>query len=350
MDIFLNQPKVCCISDLHIGVHQNSTQWHDITRQWAQWLTRELKDKDIRDIIISGDFFHYRDEIAVNTIHFVTEILDLWRDFNIIMVVGNHDAYYKDRSDVNSLSVLNGWDNITVISDPTHIKLLGKDVMFCPWGTQLEQIHSADVIFGHFEIQSFKQNMYKICSDGFNASDILKKTNLAISGHFHLRDERIYKNGTILYLGNPFQMDFGDVESIKGYYILDFNDLTYEFTENKISPNHKKILLSELVAIGSLTDDVRQEFNNNFIKFIVDKNVSSDEMDIILQKLFTLNPISINVDYAANFNKYKLDDETIHDFSGIDVVRAIEEFINLIEIDNKKEVIKYTTSLYRRCT
>ena len=146
-DIFLNQSNVCCVSDIHIGVHQNSSQWHDITRDWAKWLRAELNRKQITDIIISGDFFHYRDEVAVNTIHFATEILQLWKDFNIIMVVGNHDAYYKDRSDVNSLSVLNGWDNITVISTPTCVNLLGKKVMFCPWGTQLNEIEKSDVIF-----------------------------------------------------------------------------------------------------------------------------------------------------------------------------------------------------------
>ena len=65
MDIFLNNPRVCCISDIHIGVHQNSNQWHEITIEWANWLAEELRSKDITDIIISGDFFHYRDEIAV---------------------------------------------------------------------------------------------------------------------------------------------------------------------------------------------------------------------------------------------------------------------------------------------
>ena len=68
----LNNSKVCCVSDIHIGVHQNSTQWHDIAINWARWLRDELKSKDISDIIISGDVFHYRDEIAVNTIHFVS--------------------------------------------------------------------------------------------------------------------------------------------------------------------------------------------------------------------------------------------------------------------------------------
>ena len=349
MDIFLNNPRVCCISDIHIGVHQNSNQWHEITIEWANWLAEELRSKDITDIIISGDFFHYRDEIAVNTIHFVTNVLNAWKDFNIVMLVGNHDAYYKDRSDVNSLSILDGWKNITIISEPEQALLFGKKAMFCPWGTEDKEIKKSDVIFGHFEIQNFKQTSFKVCSNGMQSGSLLNKSNLIISGHFHIRDERTYDNGTILYLGNPYQMDFGDVDSIKGYYILDFNTMKYEFTENTISPCHKRINLSDLVKIGSLTKEVRQEFKNNFIKFIIDKNISPDEVDIILRKFAALNPISVTVDYAVNFDKYKLDESNIYDFSGIDVVTAIEEFINLIDIENKKEVIDYTTSLYKRC-
>ena len=349
MNLFLNNSKVCCISDVHIGVHQNSSLWHDITLKWAQWLADDLRSKDVNDIIISGDFFHYRDEIAVNTMHFVTNVLSLWKDFNIIMLVGNHDAYYKDRSDVNSLAILDGWSNITVISELTSATLFGKNIVFCPWGVPADKIPSCDLMFGHFEIQNFKQTSFKVCSGGVRASELLDKSSLIISGHFHIRDERQYDNGTILYLGNPYQMDFGDVGSIKGYYILDFNTLKYEFTENTLSPRHHKIHLSELAKIGCIDDNIRSQFNNNFIKFIIDKNISPDEVDIVLKRFAALNPVAVNVDYAVNFDKYKLDESNIYDFSGIDVVTAIEEFINLIDIDNKKEVIKYTTSLYRRC-
>ena len=109
-----------------------------------------LKKQKIQDIIISGDFFHYRDEIAVNTIHFATNILDIWKDFSIIMLVGNHDAYYKDKSEVNSLAILSGWPNITVIETITTVPLFGKQVTFCPWGTKLTEMPTSDIIFGHF--------------------------------------------------------------------------------------------------------------------------------------------------------------------------------------------------------
>ncbi len=84
-------------------------------------------------------------------------------------------------------------------------------------------------MFGHFEIQSFKMNQYKVCTEGIKSRDLLKHSPLVITGHFHLRDERKYRDGTILYLGNPFQMDFGDVDSSKGYYILDIKNSDYKF-------------------------------------------------------------------------------------------------------------------------
>ena len=144
-------------------------------------------------------------------------------------------------------------------------------------------------------------------------------------------------------------MDFGDVNQIKGYYILDFETLDYKFTENTISPKHEKVYLSELVKLGKITDTVRSRFKQNFIKFIIDKNISPDEVDIVLNKFSSLNPMSVNVDYAVNYSKYKIDESNIHDFSGIDVETAIKEFVDLMDIDNKKEVVDYTLHLYRKC-
>ena len=252
-EITIKNSKVCCIADLHIGVHQNSIFWHETALKWAQWLKEELNNKDIKDIFILGDLYHYRDEIAVNTIHVVNQILNLWSEFNIVILVGNHDSFYKDRSDVNSLSILDGWRNILVISEPTTYTILGKTATFLPWGASLKDIGKSDILFGHLEIESFKMNSHKHCDHGIKTSDLLKKADLIMTGHFHLRDERKYDKKTILYVGNPFEMDFGDTGSTKGYYVLDASNLTYEFFENPVSPKHKKLTITELLNFKSLS-------------------------------------------------------------------------------------------------
>ena len=343
------QQHVCCVSDIHVGVHQNSSMWHDITLQWGAWLRDELRVHGIKDILVCGDLFHYRDEIAVNTIHIVNELLKLWKDFNIVILAGNHDSFYKDRVDVNSLSILNGWNNITVVDTPTSVRCFNRDLMFCPWGTSAVEIQESDIIFGHFEIMSFKMNHFKTCTEGISSSQLLEKTDLVITGHFHHRDERHYPDGDILYLGNPFQMDFGDVGTTKGYYLLDIPKGEYTYYENKISPTHHKIKLSDLAAVGYVSKKYTKILKNNIIRLMIDLHIMPDEIEVILQEFSKSTPRMLNVEHNITFNNFGIsDDNDEYDLSGVDIATAIEEFVGLLDIDDSSQVLEYTLDLYKK--
>jgi DNA repair exonuclease SbcCD nuclease subunit len=348
-ELNIRTDKVCCIADLHIGVHQNSIFWHETALSWAAWLKKELLAKGIKDIFILGDLYHYRDEIAVNTIHVVNQILKLWADFNIVIIVGNHDAFYKDRSDINSLSILDGWKNILVISEAVTYTVLGKEVSFLPWGADVRSIKKSDVLFGHLEIESFKMNSHKHCDHGMKTSDLLAKADLIMTGHFHLRDERKYDKQTIIYVGNPFEMDFGDTGSTKGYYILDFNNLNYTFYENKLSPKHKKVTLTDLMTFKSLSaTEVKDTVNNNIIKLIVDKKITSDNIELLIQKISTHKPFNLSVDYTLYNDSITVNEDQAYDLSGVDMSKAIEEFVTLLDIEKKSDVSRYCLDLYKR--
>lgn len=341
--------QVCCISDIHIGVHQNSQLWLDICDDWGDWLVSELTKQGIRDIIICGDLFHYRDEIAVNTIHHVTDFLHKFDNFNIIMLVGNHDAYYKDRSDVNSMSILSGWGNICVVDKEVYTHQHGDNrLAFAPWGITADQIPECDILFGHFEIENFNLSQHFVCKHGIKSRDLLSKTDMVITGHFHTREQRKYKNGEIIYLGNPFQMDFGDAGQTKGYYILDIDSKRYEFKQNKKSPTHEKLSLSGLVEHGDVDKFIINRIKNNIVRFIVDRNISPDEIEQLLRLLSSYKPLTLTTDYNINFDRFGLEEDDT-DLSGISIESAIDEFVNLLDIDNKQKVIQYTTNLYNRC-
>jgi len=345
----LKNNKVCCISDLHIGVHQNSIFWHETAITWAKWLKSELQKKNIKDIIFLGDLFHYRDEIAVNTIHTVYQILKLFEPFNILLIVGNHDAFYKDRSDINSLSLLNGWKNITVVEKTLAIELLGKKCAFVPWGENIDDLPKQDIIFGHFEIESFKMNSYKLCSHGISTQKLLDRADLILSGHFHLRDERQYDNKKIVYIGNPFEMDFGDIDSTKGYYILDFNNLNLEFFVNNFSPKHRKLHLSDLLKTDKPDNNkLKTDIENSIVKIIIDKKINSDSIDALLKKVAIYKPFTLTVDYDIVENSLIAEDATI-EFSGVDFNKTIEEFVNLLDIEDKPIIIDYCQELYKKC-
>lgn len=348
-DIKISQPLVCCVSDIHVGVHQNSSMWHDITLEWGSWLRDELRNHQVKDILICGDLFHYRDEIAVNTIHVVNELLKLWEEFNIVILAGNHDSFYKDRVDINSLSILNGWNNITIIDVPTSVRSFNRDLMFCPWGTSAPEIEDSDIIFGHFEIMSFKMNHFKTCTEGISSKQLLEKAKLIITGHFHHRDERHYPDGDILYLGNPFQMDFGDVGTTKGYYLLDIPRGEYTYYENKISPKHYKVKLSELAETGYVSRKYTNKLKNNIIRLMIDLHIMPDEIEVILQEFAKSTPKMLNVEHTITFDNFGItDDGDGYDLSGVDISTAIEEFVNLLDIEDSNQVLDYTLDLYKK--
>ena len=341
--------RVAIISDLHLGVHMNSPAWHDISIQWVKWLVNELTEKDIKKIIFCGDFFHNRSEITVNTLHAASDLLEHLKGFNLYMITGNHDSFYKNDSRVNSISILNGRPNITVIDKPTLIQMYGKELFFAPWGTDLIDMKECDIMFGHFEIESFKMNSFKLCDHGFKTKDLLKFAPIIISGHFHLREERNYEKGTILYVGCPFELDFGDADSTKGYYILDINTKQYTFYPNTVSPKHYKISLSDLIKIKNFNTEGKQLFGNNIVKLSIDKTIDSADLEKLSFKINTHEPLSLIIDHISNFDKFGAADQSEIDLSGVDISRAITEFVDMLDIQNKKDVTEYTISLYNSC-
>ena len=86
----------------------------------------------------------------------------------------------------------------------------------------------------------------------------------------------------------------------------------------------------------------------NIVKLIIDLHISPDEIDLLLSKLSDLDPISINTDYEINFNKFGIEENEDINISGIDIPAAIEEFINMLDVDDKKTIISETLDIYQK--
>lgn len=325
-EVVLKKSKVAIFSDLHLGLYGNSPEWHSVALKWADWMVQELTKKKIKDVFFLGDFFHNRSEISVQTVHVASEIIQKFKDFNLLMIVGNHDAYYKNRSDVHSLGLLKGHDNITVVDQTMEIEAFDKTLAFVPWNAEFPS-KSYDYVFGHFEIISFKMNNFKVCDHGFNVEDILKSTNTVFSGHFHHRNSKKYNEGMIHYVGNTFSMDFSDVGNSKGYHILNIETGDLEFFENKVSPQFKKVLLSE---IGTMKE---ADVQGNIIKLIVDKELEDDKLEKFKAYLNKFSPHQLNVEY----NVVSKSKGEVEEIDSINLEEIFEEFIEQLKLDEDKQ-------------
>lgn len=327
--------RVAIFSDLHLGLYGNSSDWHDIALAWADWIVVELKAKRIKTILFLGDFFHNRTEISVQTVHIASEIIAKFKDFDMYMIVGNHDAYYKNRADVHSLGLLKGHPNLTIIDEPLEMTAFGKTLAFIPWNSPVEC--SVDYLFGHFEIESFKMNNYTVCSHGLSPVELTKNNGMVFSGHFHNRHSKKYGKGEIHYVGNTFHMDFSDVGNDRGYHILDIETGELEFFKNHTSPEFIKIPLSKL-------DKMQDLVRGNIVKLLIENDIDEKELEKVKKSVLKFQPHQLQVEY----NVTSKSTDSVESIDSIDVSDMLTEFIGQLNLEDDKQsrVTKIIEELY----
>jgi DNA repair exonuclease SbcCD nuclease subunit len=338
--------KVLFFSDLHLGVHQNSQTWHNICLDLARWIAGRMIDHNLDTIFFAGDVFHDRHEIGVNTLHTAKKFFDILRNYQIHILPGNHDAFLSSTVEVNSVEIL-AQDNIHVYTNPTTIKVGDKLVTFCPWKTVIKDLDPVDMLVGHFEIPNFRMNATKICDHGDASSDLLDKAKAVVTGHFHFREQRTYDDKYVLYLGSPYEMDFGDRDQQKGVSIINFDNLAdIEFIENNITPKHYRLKISELVQKKYV--DLPSLIKGNIISVYVDTKLDTLTLDLLISKLTQYGPLQFRTEFNV-LDTAQIDTKDVKKLS-IDIETAFQEFVEHVETRaTKKEVLEKCLELYKVC-
>lgn len=339
--------KVLFISDVHLGVHQNSSIWHKTAIQLAEWVAVQMEESGLDTIFFAGDVFHDRHEIGVNTLHVAKQFFEKLDKYNIYILPGNHDSFLSHTVEINSIEIL-AKSNITVFKKPTTIQVCNKLVTFCPWKTDISLLEPVDMLVGHFEITNFKMSSKEgaICSHGETATSLLQKSQCVVTGHFHYRDHKQYnENKYILYLGSPYEMDFGDRGQNKGVTIIDFTDLTnIEFVINNVTPKHYRIKTSDLIA--KKHKNISELINKNIVSLYVDTKFDALTLDLLITKLTQYEPLIFRTEFDV-LETAQVDTNDIQKFS-LDIETAFSEFIELIDtLSSKKDVLSRCLELYK---
>lgn len=338
--------KFLAFSDLHLGVHQNSQLWHNSALNLASWIKQVMKDHKLDTIFFAGDVFHDRHEIGVNTLHAAKRFFGELSEYQIYIIPGNHDAFLSSTVEVNSVEILEK-SNITVFTKPTRVKVGERTVNFCPWKTDISTIQHADMLVGHLEIANFKMNSTKVCDHGDNSSDLLEKARAVITGHFHCREHRVYENDSyILYLGSPYEMDFGDRQQQRGVSIIDLDTLGVKFIVNDITPKHHRLKISEISNYSPT--ELPKILKGNIISLYVDTKIDALTLDMLTTKLMQFEPLQFRTEFNI-LDKAQLENKEIKKLS-IDIETAFHEFIEHVETrSTKKEVLDKCLELYKSC-
>jgi len=279
-----NVRKIFLVGDLHLGVKNNSLEWLQIQKEFLlDFLTSsiDLDFDENRDILIlEGDVFHSRESINVrvqNEAFDIFKILSNKFKRGIYIIIGNHDVYYKDKNEVHSLKSLSHLSkNIHVFEKPEILKINKvHNFLMLPWVENKSDISKiisdysnlCEYVICHADIKGVKFNKWTKVEHGVDL-DSLSSYKRVYSGHIHHR--QTVKN--VLYTGAPYQMDRGDRENVKGFYVLDVEskNIVETFIENTKSPTYIKMDIYEVLEMDKKT--IKEKFFNKFVDITISLN------------------------------------------------------------------------------
>jgi DNA repair exonuclease SbcCD nuclease subunit len=347
--------KFAIITDQHFGVRGDSVVFHDMMDKfYSEFFFPYLKEHGIDLIVDTGDTFDRRKYVSFYTLSRARKYwFDPIRDNNmkLITLVGNHVIPYKNTLQMNALDLLlNDYDNVEVISEPTELTLGNMKTLMIPWICEdnykqtmdLIETTKAQVAFGHLELGGFE--MYKGAGAGSHDgmdSKIFQKFDFVGSGHFHHRSTK----GNITYFGCPYEMTWSDFNDPKGFHIFDTETRLCTFIENPYRMFYKFIYDDSKGTLTDFTDIDYSPYKNTYVKVIVKNKNNPYWFDLFIDAMEKAGPANIQV-VDDNLNLNLETDEDIVD-EAEDTLTILRKYVDNLELDaDKKKLDMLMRSLY----
>ena len=128
--------KVAIITDTHYGARKGSKYLHDYFEKfYDDVFFPTLEAERIDTIIHMGDAFDSRKSIDYQSLEWAKRVVfDRLKKYDVHMIVGNHDCYYKNTNNVNSPELLlQTYSNIKTYSKVTEVTIDKLKILFIPW-------------------------------------------------------------------------------------------------------------------------------------------------------------------------------------------------------------------------
>lgn len=340
--------KIALLNDTHCGIRGSSEIFINYQEKfYTDVFFPYLIENDINHIIHLGDYYENRrfinfKALNANRKHFLEKL----REYSITMdiIPGNHDTYYKNTNDLNSLKELLGhyMNEVNIVEEPTVLDYDGMKIGLVPWICQDNEDKiqtflkncSADVIGGHFELIGFDMMRGVPCTHGMT-SDNLKRFELVMSGHYHAKSNQ----ENIHYLGSQMEFFWNDAHDDKFFHILDTQS-------RELLPIRNPVTLFERIRY----DDTKHDYNtmsleyldNKFVKVVVINKTDAFTFDRFLDRVQQrqIHELKIQEDFSE-FSSDNVNDEGLE---VEDTTELLNQYVDNVETILDKDRIKMELS------
>jgi DNA repair exonuclease SbcCD nuclease subunit len=337
--------KIGIITDTHWSARKSSRLFHDYFELfYKNVFFPTLEQYGITTVIHMGDAFDSRKSIDFWGLDWTRRVvLEPLSSYDVHMVVGNHDIFLRNSNKINSPELLlKDYKNIKTYSEPTEIKVGDLGILLLPWinsenserSLKMIQKTKCKVVMSHLELNGFSPYKGHIMDSGMDAT-IFNNFKKVFSGHYHTRSD----NGTVYYLGNPYEIYWNDVNDTRGFTIFDTETLEH-FPVNNPYRMFYNIYYEDT---PHQTFDIR-EYENKIIRVIVRKKSNQKHFEKFIDKLYTANVAELKI--VENFQVQDI--EEFEAFESEDTFSILQRYVNESECDlNKNTITNILEEVYK---
>ena len=337
--------KVAIINDTHFGARNDSQFFSDYFYEFYEGnFFPYLEQHNIKTVFHLGDLMDRRKYVSFKTAkefreRFVFPLQHLKIDFHCL--VGNHDIYYKNTNDVNSLRELIGdkSNKFHLYEDATEVNIGGLDILFLPWINPQNYIYSmgmidetkARIAMGHLEIKGFQMHKGQVNENGYE-KEIFRKFDTVFSGHFHTKND----DGQIYYLGAPYEIYWNDFNDTKGFHVFDTETLELERIVNPLRM-YEKVYYDD--ADKSYANEDVSKYAKKFVKLIVINKKDLYQYDRFVDRLMKANAYEVKI--IEDFSDMQADSvsDDIVQYAE-DTTTLLNKYIDELDIELDKDRLK----------
>jgi DNA repair exonuclease SbcCD nuclease subunit len=337
--------NIAVITDQHFGARNDSIHFLDYYEKfYKDTFFPALDNNNINTVLILGDTFDRRKYVNFFSLKRTKEMFFdelAKRNIQVHMLAGNHDTYFKNTNDVNSVDLLlKEYSNVNVIDKPTTIKVNDISICMMPWicpenyeeSMEVLKNTEADVCMGHFEIAGFAMHRGMPSLEGLNR-ELFRRFDCVFSGHYHHRSH----DDNITYLGNPYELTWQDYNDPRGFHLFDLDSYNLEFIVNPNVMFHRITYDDKENSITEITNKDLSKYTNTYVKVVVVNKTNPYLFDKFMTSLYDTNPIDVTI--AEDFADLTegVDDDMIDQAE--DTITIINKFVDGIQeehIDNDK--------------
>jgi len=336
--------KIAIITDTHFGARNDNQNFSDyFYKFYENVFFPTLVENGITTCIHMGDVMDRRKYVSYKTAtDFRQKFLERFQELNIDlhMIIGNHDTYYKNTSEVNSMQELG---NIgTVYTSPKVVDFDGLPIVLMPWinannydeSMDILKTANADILMGHLEVNGFLMNAGNMVCEGGRDKQDFKRFETVFSGHFHHKND----DGQIYYLGTPYEIYWSDYNDPKGFHVYDTKTRELERLINPYTI-YKKIYYDDTVH-DYTKHDVAQ-YKDHYVKLIVVNKKDLYGFDKFTDKLLSADTFEVKIiEDFSELDASNVSDEIVENSE--DTITLLEKYVDELDVTLNKTRLKNT--------